>query len=196
VNEQRLQLPDGTPVNAFVCGVCGLIYTESEPGVSARCCRCAECGATLDPKVLGHRSFACKECSVKISIRRDEQRLQRAEEIVGYSGPVCIDDRFWSSVEEMVDDIESDDDAALPDFVHTCHVRHYTLDADDIVENMLENTSLEEPPDLDGMQEFRQACAAFNKANESNTYWEEDSKHKVRVPVAPSRAAGQEGQRR
>lgn len=182
MNEQQLQLPDGTKTDAFRCGICGIIYTESGPQNSRLCCSCGECGKILDPKIVGHRAWLCDPCQRTVSATRDRDRLDKATEIAGYDGPVVIGDKFYGSVDDL---IAQRDDGELPEFVHTCHVESYSLDEETILQDLLENADVEDHDEsnLDGVKEFAEAVAAFNKANEKNVYWHEDSNHKVRVCI-------------
>jgi hypothetical protein len=178
MNAKQIQIVGGEPLDAWRCGTCGMIY-RSDIEIAERCCKCTDCGCEIDPKKTGARSTLCDKCWRPHYAKLDANRLDRAEDIVGYDGPVIVGDQYYPSVQEYSDYCGDDE---LPEFVHTCDIEHYVLDADDILTNLHENAGLEDQQDLDGVKEFEAAVAAFNDANKDTVYWTEDSKHKVRVP--------------
>lgn len=179
MNAKRVCLEDGTKLDAWRCGECGLIYAGASQDFADNCCKCQECGISTN-KPGEARRHLCLKCCGPHYAKKDAEKLERAEEIVGYDGPVVIDgDRYYSNVEELADERDGED---LPEFVFTCDRLHHTLDADDIIQQLDENAGLEEPVDFEGIAEFRTAVAAFNSANFHLEYWMPDEKHKVRVP--------------
>lgn len=182
INPQQLQLPDGTKIDAWRCEVCGLIWQEFVPVHATPCCTCRDCGVTIDPKVEGARKLFCDKCWGPHYAEEDADRMARAEEIVGYDGPVCVGDQYWPNVDEF-----SEWDEAYAEFVHTCHIHGMTLDLDGALDDLIENANVEEMDhhDFVGMAELHAAADKFNDANKGREYWVCDSKHKVRVP-APS----------
>ena len=170
---------NGAPVNVWMCQACGRVYMEKTAYISERCCICTECGKCT--YVPGGNNFIkdwCKACESKANDRYYANRMAKAIELTDYKGPVVHGDRYFGSVDEMIDDLEPDE---IPEWVHTCDVIHPTLDADSIIQNLLENIDTEEPLELEGEDDFVKAVEAFNAANESVVYWEEDCEHKVRV---------------
>lgn len=183
MNATQLFKSDGTAVNAWACGECGLIYSEKHPYSSERCCTCQDCGASTHEDKMARKTL-CDKCWGPHYAKIDADRMDRAEEIIGYDGPVVYSgDKYFPSVEEMVD---YHDDQDLPDFVHTCTIHNYSIDIDEVIQNMIENASVEDfdGSEFTGMAELRAAVDKFNEANKVVVYWEEDSKHKVRIPKA------------
>jgi len=193
-NEVQLRDNDGQLVMAWMCGVCKRVYPERTAYCSAKCCTCLVCGKVadlVDDSIRGHVATVCRKCWGPYYAKIDSDRLDRAELIEDYSGPVCIGDRYFPDPEEAVEylaDSREGPDMGLPEFVHTCKVIPYSLDAVEIVNNLLENAGVEDSDfqDLDGVKEFEKAVDAFNKANEQNVYWEEDSHHKCRLTPIPA----------
>lgn len=184
MNPQQLQLSDGTKLDAWRCEVCHTIYAEREPYSSKSCCTCDDCGCVIDPKVHGSRSHLCRTCWGPHYAKQDQQTLDQATELLNYEGPVCIGDKYWSSADECLGQLEGDrPDADIPEFVHACHVTPYSLGAECILQDMLENSDVEDADEhlLSGVKEFVAAVDAFNEANKGNAYWNPDGKHKVRL---------------
>ena len=174
MNAIQLQSAEGTKFTVWMCAECNRVWPNDQQYAEA-CCRCPDCGK-VEKKVNGR----CWPCIKAYNAKRDAENLERAEEVVGYSGPVYVGDEYYSSLEEYTEDRFEGDE--FPEFVNCCEILHYTIDAGEIVQNLLENAGVEEGPDLNGIPEFEAACAAFNKANESKEYWYVDEKRKIRVP--------------
>jgi hypothetical protein len=186
MNAQRICLKDGTELEAWRCSACGIIYAGTDQGIADMCCVCQRCGKLNDPKVEGGCSTLCSPCRTIVWSENDAEKLDRASEVPDYDGPVFDGADYHESMEAFIDHWECDHDAgdSRPEFVHTCHITPYSLDAGDILQNMLENAEVEDADEhlLSGVKEFEAAVDAFNKANEKNVYWNCDNKHKVRVP--------------
>lgn len=177
MNPKQLQTPEGMPVNAFVCGACGSIWTESQPYMATKCCQCDGCG-----KKLNAREFTCYACRRSREAKRDMERMEKAVEAVGYTGPVFDGEDYHESVLDLSDKWHGKD-VDMPEFVFGVTLNPWYLDADDILQNLVENAgSFEDEADINGKGEFCEAVDEFNKANEGNNYWEEDATVKVRVP--------------
>ena len=144
MNAKQLQLEDGTKVEAFRCGECGLIYSEHTPYSAERCCVCQDCGASTHKEHGGARSHLCQKCWGPHYAKLDADRLERATEIPDYAGPVVIDgDRYFQTMDDLLEHLEEDGDER-PEFVHTCHIHSYSLDAESILQDLLENSGVEE----------------------------------------------------
>lgn len=184
MNPKQLQTTDGELLEAYRCGECGLIYSEREPYSSDRCCVCKRCGKSTHKKG-GTRAYVCDDCWGPYHRQLDAERLERATELPDYTGPVVCGDDYYESVDALLDDKDDDE---LPEYVHTCTVHHYRADPDNILSNILEPGCPDHDCDcLTGVKELEAAIAAFNAANsgpDATTYWEIDTKHKVRVPKA------------
>ena len=139
----------------------------------------------IDPKISGARASYCRKCWGPHYQKIDDERLERADLIEDYDGPVCIGDKYYQSVEDCIDSYECLGADEPPEFAHTCTVHHYQLDAIDILQDLVENANAEQDVDrLSGVKEFEAAVADFNAANGgpgSTEYWHEDTKHKCRI---------------
>lgn len=174
MNPIRLKFPDGSDADCWQCGECKLFYSSKTDDSAARCCVCQRCGKSTYGGPCDARRSVCKECWQPHHAEVDAKRLETAIELPSYNGPVVIaGDRYFENMDAMIDEL---DEAELPEFVHTCHVRHYQVAPDNIYEMMPSAAAA--------------AIAAFNAANRgagASTYWEPDYKHKVRVPAAPAK---------
>jgi hypothetical protein len=120
----------------------------------------------------------CEKCWLPYRAKKNAEQLAKAKEVKDYAGPVIHNYKYYYSLDDLRDGL---DGSELPEFVHTCHVCHWTLVADQILENLQSEATLEDGPEFSGVKEFEVAVETFNKANASLEYWEEDPKHKVRV---------------
>lgn len=188
MNAKQLQLEDGTKVPAWQCGVCGLVWPEHEAYSSERCCKCGDCGKQIDPKIDGARAFLCKTCWSPHYAKKEAEQLERAELVSDYTGPVSNGSDCFATIDDFLDRVDADG-GEIPEVVYACHVRKYQLDAEEIIQNLIENAGTEDVDsrDLNGVPEFTAAVTAFNAANATSPeYWEQDSKRKVAVPKPPS----------
>jgi hypothetical protein len=192
VNAQQLQLADGTKIEAFRCSECGQVWHERNAQSSEQCCVCVDCESTFSQK--NGRSNRCDKCRTAHYAKLEADRLDKATEIADYNGPVVLGDEYWESLSAF---LESRDEEYVPEFIHTCHVHAYALDANNIIQDMLENASVEDHDHhtLCGVKEFEAAVTAFNKANEKVVYWSQNSKHKVRTVSQPDAQRDGEGGR-
>lgn len=178
MNAKQLQLEDGTKVAAWCCE-CGCVWLNE--GASGRCCKCNDCGGKLKPG----RTGTCEACWKTWSANRETEQLATAEVVEYDGGAIYSGDQYYKTMEDFLDELDGDP----PEFVFACTTDHYRLDAGDIIDNMMENVSVEDIDhhDLNGLPEFQAAVAAFNLANATSPeYWEQDSKRKVAVPKPPS----------
>lgn len=190
MNAKRIMLEDGTKLDAHRCDGCGTIYAGRVADVAEECCRCKGC----QKQIIKHQSMYgrwCDDCWRNESARIDMERMNRAVEVDYDGGPVFNGDRYFRDMDEL---IEHYHEGPPPEFVYPCSIRYPTLDAGDIIENLIENMNVEdiEPERLSGVKEFDDAVKAFNEANSNGVQiWEEDSKKKVRVvALAPASAKG------
>lgn len=180
MNPKQLHLPTGEPANAWQCSNCKVIYGEREPYSSERCCICHDCKCVM-PK--DRKASFCNKCWGPHYAGVDADRLAKAELVENYDGPVCDGNRYWRTLDDYLDEMEEGEEKP---FLHTCIVHHYQLDAESILQNMLENANVDEyeygEVELHGQKELVDAIEAFNAANrgpDATTYWDVDYRHKV-----------------
>jgi len=127
---------------------------------------CSSCGSET-PKGL----TKCKTC-------RLAEKLNKATEIPDNGGPYCNfdSDTYYFDIEEARDD-------GL-EWVAPCEATYPHVNAYDVLERlteeMFEDASLD---DLNGVEEFLDAVAAFNKAQNTPTFWGNE-KFKINVASA------------
>lgn len=177
MNAKQLSL-NGTACDAWQCEKCKAIYRENTAYSSESCCKCRICGKVLENRGGGE----CDQCWRANHAKRDMERLDDAEELADYAGPVVHGgEDYYPSVSEYADMCDNGLNE-LPEFVHTCTIHHYHISLDDVIQSLRDEASLEDEHDFLGLKELQAAVDIFNKVNEKFEYWRENSKHKVRVP--------------
>lgn len=175
--------PQAKPV-LYACSKCGAVHSpriyacredmahEAARKAAEDCysCRehnvCAECGGEC-PKGW----TACADC-------RAEKRFNAAAEVQDDGGPYFEFDgeTFYGDIEDAAED--------GVEWVSPCTVSYPHMDADNILENMLDD--MHEGATIDdfcGISAFRAAVATFNKAQTTRSFWA-DSKRRICVAQA------------
>lgn len=168
--------PDQKP-KLFACPTCGNAYSVRSVGIqSARdmAVNCKDCR----PK-----QYTCDTCGcetpkywTRCDSCRYEAKLAAAEEVPDDGGPYCAfdGDTYFHSLDEAAD-------AGL-EWVSPCHITYPKIDADSVLENLLddmhEDASVD---DLDATAAFYKAVDAFNETQKTQS-WFGDVKRKIRVP--------------
>lgn len=174
MNAIQLKKPDGTNVAAWMCGECGRIWPESDSYSSDYCCRCSDCGGKIH-----YSQHLCDKCWGPHYARLTQGELDKATIVDDYDGPVNIGEKFWQTPEECRNNFGDNS----PEFAFCCHVESYSLDAETILQDLLENAGIDghDESNLDGVTDFARAVEAFNEANKSNVYWLADTSRKARI---------------
>ncbi len=137
----------------FYCGICGTIYGENEE-LAAKCCTCDECGKTVE-KHQGHFTRRHKECEDIRRNRQEDLRLQKAEKLEDWGGPVVWGyDTYFQDLDELVDFLDEDfhPEEPWPEWVYICDELPFPkIDLDDILENLCEDHGIEDFNSLDIM---------------------------------------------
>lgn len=195
----NLLLPDGSPSKVWVCGACRLTCPD-EAG-ARQCCTlipCDLCGEPTESKYrLGYERAHHVACERRDRARKDMERIERAEKLESWDGPVWADghrgdmgDGYFSSlgslVDHLVDEFDPDDHDRIgwwPEWVYVCDVRHPFIDVGDVLENVLDDGWEDMDEDnLNGVKELAAAIKAFNEANKSVNIYDADMGRVVRVP--------------
>jgi hypothetical protein len=199
MNAIFLHLPDGTPTKWSMCSECHTVAAPGNFDLSEKCCTCYHCGNPLskDEKIPyatagGGRSLYHRTCEAMLRMKAAADALEKAELITNYDGPVYCEGRrgsygdgYFANVDELAEDLDDEEDQSdRPEFAFCCESTSVSIDADQILENATEEMYDDAYDDLEGVEDFRKAVAAFNKANESVVSYYEDTKHKVAVPAA------------
>jgi hypothetical protein len=178
----ELYKKDGSSTGVFYCSECGVLHRTEENAKYCHGVRTCECGKPAE----AYRT-TCAECTTKQfneeSERRERARFEKATKVPAseYKGEWVFSedhDRFFDSVESLMEHIEDDSEEgeAVPEYVWACNnigVRKATLQdiTESIVENMWEDA---EEGDLNGIAELEAAINAFNEANKTVNLWEAD----------------------
>lgn len=166
----------------YACPMCGLAHSpktflarEAEQHRAAReaaedCynCKthsnCQYCGVEC-----GKGWTACEAC-------RLQRKLEAAVEVPDDGGPYCEvgGDTYYSGMDEV-------QDAGL-EWVSSCIISYPRIDADSVLENLLDDMHEDaSTDDMDGVPAFYAAVKAFNEA-QTHQSWFGDDKRKIRVP--------------
>lgn len=162
----------------FACRTCGNAYSVRMVGIQnardmAENCRkchpkkyvCDTCGC--DTPEYWTR---CDKC-------RYEVKLAAAEEVPDDGGPYCAfdGDTYFQDLEEAADN-------GL-EWVSPCNITYPRIDADSVLENLLDDMHEDaSTDDMDGVEAFYAAVKAFNEAQTTQSWWGDD-KRKIRVPA-------------
>lgn len=180
-----------------------LIFAD-DPERKPRLYVCAKCGSVHSPKIylasgeVQHAAamdaardcYTCKthntcqycgeQCSKSFTACetcRYQRKLDVATEITDNGGPYCLfdGDTYFMEMEEAQD--------FGAEWVSPCIVSYPQIDADNVLENLLddmhEDASID---DMKGVEEFCAAVKAFNQAQDCPSYFGDD-KRKIRVPA-------------
>lgn len=161
----------------FACPTCGLAHSVKHHGrkvareLAVKCTQCR-------PKQ--YRCDMCRKKTAQYWMRCDNCRiaskLAAAVEVPDDGGPYCEfdGDTYFQEIEEARD-------AGL-EWVSPCFVTYPKIDADSVLENLLddmhEDASVD---DMDAVDAFYAAVSAFNDAQRTQS-WLGDVKRKIRVP--------------
>jgi hypothetical protein len=175
--------PDGRVGTVWGCGTC--LHVCIDEGHASRCCVCSYCKQPITGEEVGKRQTYHKACMDAASVKRHQDRQDKAEKLETWDDGVFWNDDFYPSLEEAVEAIDDQcEDDDRPDWLYVA--KQYPmrkLDAEDILQNHFED--LEDGCDyLKGEKEFEAACEAFNEANKDILWCEEDGTRAVRVPKA------------
>jgi hypothetical protein len=206
MNAIYLHLPDGTPTKWSMCTECKQVAAPGNYDLSVKCCTCYDCGLPLAkderiPWVEGKgKALYHRKCQEERQRKRESERLEKAELLTDYDGPIYCDgwrgsfgDGYFADVQELAETLDDDEDqSARPDFAFCCDSRQYSLDIDSALENSTEEMYDDASDDLDGVEELRAAVGAFNKLNENVRTYDVDYKHKVSVPPVQMSAEASE----
>lgn len=188
----RADDPEKRPL-LYACPKCGSVHSPSiYMATSERAHQAAREAAENCYTCKTHNMCACgAECSKYYTACpkcRLEKRLASAEEVPDNGGPYCVFDCdiYYSDLEQAYEDgIE---------WVSPCEITYPRIDPDDIFDNLVSNMHEDaSEDDLAGVQEFRAAVEAFNKAQTAQTWWGY-SKRKINVAKAMEARQGQDPQ--
>ena len=163
-------------IDLWRCSNCKQLWPQ--PDMAERCCVCEGCGKTKASREAGSRR--CSECFTVHLLEIDRKQLEEATELTNYTGPVCIGDKYWESLEKMLDGLDPNE---VPDFVHTCDINHYNLDVGTIIEELHEQAGLEDSQSLGGIAELAAAVDKFNETNADVVWWSLDHSTKVSTRI-------------
>ncbi len=189
MNAFYLHKPDGTPTKFSMCGNCGQLAGPGGYNLSQTCCLCYRCGLPLDEIARKTRSLYHVSCERMRRQEADQKRMDEAEEILGYDGPVYLEgvghgsygDCFFENVQELSEHLDFHEGLGH-EFAFACKPTKFRgVDAGDIYEELASDMSEDYSDHFSGTEEFEKAIQAFNEANAKLISWDVDLKHKVRI---------------
>lgn len=170
--------PKQTP-KLFACPTCGLAHSVKSHGrkvareLAVKCTRCR-------PKQ--YRCDICRKKTLQYWMRCDSCRynakLAAAVEIADNGGPYCAfgGDTYFQELDEARDH--------GCEWVSPCDVTYPRIDAESVLENLLDNMHEDASvDDMDEVEAFFAAVDVFNEAQRTQL-WFGDDKRKIRVPAA------------
>jgi hypothetical protein len=201
MNPVELFKKDGTPANAWVCGVCGKIYAANSSAEG--CCRCYICGEVIEQGKIGKGDFSSYhgKCWDKQQDKIRAERIAKAEKLETWDGWVYNEgpgggpnDDYAASMDELVEYLEnllSDGDIDLadwPEYVFVCNVENCAISLREVLDNVAERMFEDWEDQLNGEGELQKAIDKFNEANKDLHSYSPDYKRVVKVPK-PSQEA-------
>lgn len=167
----------------YACGKCGALHS---PGIYA-------CGIERAHEVALQAARDCYTCRThnvcdtcgedapkgwtRCSSCRFAAKLEKAVEIPDDGGPY-----FDFGGDTFYHDIESAGEDGI-EWLAPCTVTYPKLDADSILENLLDDMYEDaSTDDMDGVTEFYAAVKVFNEAQKTRSFWADESR-KIRVPA-------------
>jgi hypothetical protein len=186
----------------WFCGKCRILYHEKMLPVNKdltvqeaaeRCCkpRICSCGKTIDDGKYGSGGWTiCEDCRQKKQEEKEQAAWDKAELVEKYPGYEGMfydgDDRYYSTVEEALDDLMTEDDSP-PEFLFMTKPAHpMKIDIEWLYEHISENAEIDDfdcREHMVGMDEFEAAVEKFNEANKAVVIgWYPDYSRKVRGP--------------
>jgi hypothetical protein len=135
----------------FACGTCGILFTtkkddltdvdEAKSAATQHCVRSCACGKPLDY----HYYIICKDCRAAKEAEKEKARFEKATKVTieDYDGPVFWNDKFFSDVDSLLDDLENDG-VDVPEYVWATAPQNFELSASDILERELERQDMHE----------------------------------------------------
>lgn len=206
MNAIRFYLSDGTPAEVWQCGRCksyrdigcapvgkgDKTYSHEErlklvEESAERCCnyRCLNCGEKAD-----QFHDLCRKCSsanwAAESAAKEAESFARATERTDYEGPFVYDERFFETIDDVIEHCECHD-VPPPEYLWVPEIMAFKIDAERIVENALDNHHEDAMDHIDeGMQKELQAFLDDWCDRTGVTSLDERHKEYVRVPKEAS----------
>lgn len=175
---------DGVSAGIFYCGTCRVVYADKDQAEQCHGERLCSCGNKITRGYQKHCDNCESEAWKEKERKKESERFESATKISEseYSGDMVFHgDSYFHSVEEAVDGYLEGHE---PEYVWACQDRGLPkIDLEDITCNLIDNMWEDAcTDDLNGVDEFETAIAAFNKSNETISVWYPDYKIAILVP--------------
>ena len=184
-------LPDGTPIkNAFVAdhGSEGrFVYARCDSPSMVESMRRSCLPAVLTTEEMKLINETCLDAR---SAELDKERFAKAQKIEAWDGGAWLDDRYFSSMEDLCDHLECEGHE-WPQYVWAAKPQTVIdgLDVSDVVEHQICDRGWEDMDtgDLNGVSELQAALDRFVEANASVKSYEPD--YRTAILLAPWKQA-------
>lgn len=186
MNAEKLFTENGKFAGVYYCGKCNIVHRGKV--AADECCkdwRCKRCNVECDK----FRTL-CKDCWHLDRNEKDAAVMEKAELVEGYNGFVHSlklagpQDGYFPDLDELIEYCETHD-IEPPEFVHCCKPTVLCVHVSDILERLEDNGYEEMTEHAVGVDELRDAVAAFNEANRQTfTVWNVDYTRKVAVAAS------------
>lgn len=177
------------PCGVFACGVCNLV---THADLVEKCCKPCECGKP------SRNRFECR-CSDCVDVDYKERRAKQLEdaELVEWDGSMIFSeevsgyrDGWFDSPDDLRDfTADEEDEDCIPEFAFLGRKCVSTLDVDQAVERMTEDTYEDAEIHVNDA-DWKALLAVVDTFNAKYavTYYEHDYKRKVRIAAKVSEA--------
>lgn len=192
MNAYYLHKPDGTATEWSACGKCGMPAAPGNYDLSVGCCACRECKQPLNDSEIASRLNYHPTCEKEMTTRHEAERLEAAEIVDDYEGPVYLPgvgtgsfgEGYFSDMGELARHLQSRTDIGPFEFAYCCESTvACVLDVDDILESATEGAFEEAKEHLNSVEELERCVEIFNTINGGLLSWDWDPKRKIRIPA-------------
>lgn len=187
-------LPDGSPIqNAFVAdhGAEGrFVYARCDSAHTVEYMRRSCLPAVLTAAELDIINETCLDAR---EAEKNGERFAKATKVEAWDGGVWLGDRYFSSMEDLLDRLE-DDEEEWPEYVWAAcpSVVIGKIDVADVVENQICDRGWAdmETSDLNGVAELQAALERFTEANASVVSYQTDYRTAILLAGWKQKKAG------
>ena len=190
---EHLYTKDGKQTNKRYCTDCG--HSTYEGRVGCYDCGphvCIECGKPAD------RGFCkCRDCIAIGNKKREDENFGKANKLESWDSWVCIDDRYFPSVEDLVQELW-DNGEDIPKYCWaTTSAAFVSLSREAILQAALDEDDAYEDFDEQSIEipaSMFKAIEEFNEANKEHIAYQVDYKNAVMISVEYLDAAQMEAE--
>lgn len=156
------------PVKLWLCSSCNRVSVGRD--VADKCCTCLRCGCSIS-----RTHYYCQDCEPIHRMESFERRAEKATRCEPSDNVECWYDDwsnryYFGPIEEVLTEFDAD---SMPDVLYFCTEHRVRLDADAILQNVDENSNVEDGLDLDG-RTLQPILDKWVEDNASHVVWYEE----------------------